>query len=83
MKWISLENEELNDDQDAKQNAESQCRKPSVAFLFVILHNSSFILFGEPMLALIDNYDSFTYNLVQYLGELGADIRVFRNDQIS
>jgi len=35
------------------------------------------------MLALIDNYDSFTYNLVQYLGELGADIRVFRNDQIS
>lgn len=35
------------------------------------------------MLALIDNYDSFTYNLVQYLGELGADIRVFRNDKIS
>ena len=35
------------------------------------------------MLALIDNYDSLTYNLVQYLGELGADIRVFRNDQIS
>ncbi len=35
------------------------------------------------MLALIDNYDSFTYNLVQYLGELGADIQVFRNDQVS
>src|SRR5512142_1003599 len=35
------------------------------------------------MLALIDNYDSFTYNLVQYLGELGAELRVFRNDQIS
>ena len=35
------------------------------------------------MLALIDNYDSFTYNLVQYFGELGADIRVFRNDQVS
>lgn len=35
------------------------------------------------MLALIDNYDSFTYNLVQYFGELGADVRVFRNDQIS
>ncbi|MBI1792709.1 MAG: anthranilate phosphoribosyltransferase [Chloroflexi bacterium] len=35
------------------------------------------------MLVLIDNYDSFTYNLVQYLGELGADIKVFRNDQIS
>ena len=35
------------------------------------------------MLVLIDNYDSFTYNLVQYFGELGADIRVFRNDQIT
>jgi anthranilate synthase/phosphoribosyltransferase len=35
------------------------------------------------MLVLIDNYDSFTYNLVQYFGELGADIRVYRNDQIS
>jgi anthranilate synthase/aminodeoxychorismate synthase-like glutamine amidotransferase len=34
------------------------------------------------MLILIDNYDSFTYNLEQYLGELGADIRVIRNDQI-
>ena len=34
------------------------------------------------MLALIDNYDSFTYNLVQYFAELGADIRVFRNDRI-
>jgi anthranilate synthase component 2 len=32
---------------------------------------------------MVDNYDSFTYNLVQYLGELGADVRVFRNDQIS
>jgi anthranilate synthase component 2 len=35
------------------------------------------------MLLMIDNYDSFTYNLVQYLGELGADVRVFRNDQIT
>ena len=35
------------------------------------------------MLLLIDNYDSFTYNLVQYLGELGADVRVFRNDEIT
>ncbi len=35
------------------------------------------------MLLMIDNYDSFTYNLVQYLGELGAEVRVFRNDQIS
>jgi anthranilate synthase/aminodeoxychorismate synthase-like glutamine amidotransferase len=32
---------------------------------------------------MIDNYDSFTYNLVQYLGELGQDIRVFRNDKIT
>ena len=35
------------------------------------------------MLLMIDNYDSFTYNLVQYLGELGADVRVYRNDQIA
>ncbi|MGF1614615.1 MAG: anthranilate synthase component II [Gammaproteobacteria bacterium] len=35
------------------------------------------------MLLMIDNYDSFTYNLVQYFGELGVEVRVFRNDQIS
>lgn len=35
------------------------------------------------MLLMLDNYDSFTYNLVQYLGELDADVRVYRNDQIS
>ncbi len=35
------------------------------------------------MLIIIDNYDSFTYNLVQALGELGAEMRVFRNDKIS
>jgi anthranilate synthase component 2 len=35
------------------------------------------------MVLVIDNYDSFTYNLVQYLGELGADVRVFRNDRIT
>jgi anthranilate synthase/aminodeoxychorismate synthase-like glutamine amidotransferase len=35
------------------------------------------------MLLIIDNYDSFTYNLVQYFGELGADMRVFRNDAVS
>jgi anthranilate synthase/aminodeoxychorismate synthase-like glutamine amidotransferase len=35
------------------------------------------------MVLMIDNYDSFTYNLVQYLGELGADLRVFRNDKIT
>jgi anthranilate synthase component 2 len=35
------------------------------------------------MLLMIDNYDSFTYNLVQYLGELGEDVRVVRNDELS
>lgn len=35
------------------------------------------------MIVLIDNYDSFTYNVVQYFGELGQDIRVFRNDAIT
>ena len=35
------------------------------------------------MIAVIDNYDSFTWNLVQYLWELGAEVKVFRNDEIS
>ncbi|MEX2525114.1 MAG: aminodeoxychorismate/anthranilate synthase component II [Gammaproteobacteria bacterium] len=35
------------------------------------------------MLLMIDNYDSFTYNLVQYLGELGVEVRVYRNDKIT
>lgn len=35
------------------------------------------------MLLMIDNYDSFTYNIVQYLGELGEDVRVYRNDKIT
>lgn len=35
------------------------------------------------MILMIDNYDSFTYNLVQYLGELGQNIKVFRNDKIT
>ncbi len=35
------------------------------------------------MIVVIDNYDSFTYNLVQYLGELGADVQVMRNDAVS
>lgn len=35
------------------------------------------------MIVVIDNYDSFTYNLVQYLGELGAEISVFRNDAVT
>ena len=37
----------------------------------------------KPRLLMIDNYDSFTYNLVQYLGELGAQVDVFRNDEIT
>ena len=35
------------------------------------------------MIVMIDNYDSFTYNLVQYLGEMGEELKVFRNDQIT
>ena len=35
------------------------------------------------MILVIDNYDSFTYNLVQYLGELGAEVRVIRNDKLT
>jgi len=35
------------------------------------------------MLLVIDNYDSFTYNLVQYLGELGADMKIVRNDEVT
>jgi anthranilate synthase component 2 len=38
---------------------------------------------GKAMLLMIDNYDSFTYNLVQYFGELGQEVRVFRNDAIT
>jgi anthranilate synthase component 2 len=37
----------------------------------------------KEMILLIDNYDSFTYNLYHYLGELGADVRVYRNDKIT
>ena len=35
------------------------------------------------MILMIDNYDSFTYNIVQYLGELGEQVEVYRNDEIS
>lgn len=35
------------------------------------------------MILMIDNYDSFTYNLVQYIGELGAEVKVYRNDEIA
>ncbi len=38
---------------------------------------------GAPVILVIDNYDSFTYNLVQYMGELGAEMEVWRNDQIT
>jgi anthranilate synthase component 2 len=38
---------------------------------------------GSPQVLVIDNYDSFTYNIVQYLGELGAQVQVVRNDQCS
>ena len=35
------------------------------------------------MILMIDNYDSFTYNLVQYLGELGAEVETVRNDEVT
>jgi len=35
------------------------------------------------MVFVLDNYDSFTYNLVQYLGELGAEVEVYRNDELT
>ncbi len=41
------------------------------------------LFWRNPMIAVIDNYDSFTYNLVQYLQMLGADVRVVRNDAVS
>jgi len=41
------------------------------------------ILYNFPMLLMIDNYDSFTYNLVQYFGELDQEVKTFRNDDIS
>ena len=55
-------------------------RKGADAFhsLLVTRHSSV-----AAMLLMIDNYDSFTYNLVQYLGELGEDVRVYRNDKIT
>jgi len=43
----------------------------------------NFELEGVNMLLMLDNYDSFTYNLVQYLGELGQDLKVYRNDKIT
>src|SRR5581483_2657889 len=50
-----------------------------ISFFFVPL----WLTRGVCMLLMIDNYDSFTYNLVQYLGELGEEVRVYRNDEIA
>src|SRR3989338_8722953 len=47
------------------------------------LFNFHFAMERSDMLLMIDNYDSFTYNLVQYFGELGEDVRVYRNDKIT
>jgi anthranilate synthase/aminodeoxychorismate synthase-like glutamine amidotransferase len=47
----------------------------------VVIQNSKQLY--KKMLLVIDNYDSFTYNLVQYLGELGADMKVVRNDEVT
>jgi anthranilate synthase/aminodeoxychorismate synthase-like glutamine amidotransferase len=47
----------------------------------VVIQNSKQLY--NKMLLVIDNYDSFTYNLVQYLGELGADMKVVRNDEVT
>ena len=44
---------------------------------------SNYHIVVKLMLLMIDNYDSFTYNLVQYFGELGADVHVYRNDKIT
>lgn len=55
------------------------CQAGAAAVLLRYCHSRD----NVSMLLMIDNYDSFTYNLVQYLGELGADVVVHRNDQIS
>jgi anthranilate synthase/aminodeoxychorismate synthase-like glutamine amidotransferase len=47
------------------------------------LKSAALRLTSEAMVFVLDNYDSFTYNLVQYLGELGADVEVRRNDQVT
>jgi anthranilate synthase/aminodeoxychorismate synthase-like glutamine amidotransferase len=44
---------------------------------------ATLFIYTDPMVLVLDNYDSFTYNLVQYLGELGAKVEVYRNDQIT
>lgn len=48
-----------------------------------VLPIDTFFKVASPMLLMIDNYDSFTYNIVQYFGELNQDVKVVRNDQVS
>ncbi len=60
---------------DNNARSEDQIRRPDQV-------NGQWAM-GASMILMIDNYDSFTYNLVQYLGELGAEVRVARNDEIS
>ena len=63
---------------DAIWGYERGCQKANQIYL---PRKIKVLLYG--MLLMIDNYDSFTYNLVQYLGELGEDVRVVRNDELS
>src|SRR4030095_13586184 len=51
--------------------------------LFPLSRDSSIRYGARAMVLVIDNYDSFTYNLVQYLGEMNVDLQVHRNDQIT
>ena len=52
-------------------------------FVLRTKHQAQSTKHNEPMLLVIDNYDSFTYNLVQYLGELGETVKVRRNNQVT
>ncbi len=70
----------VNRDFTTDQPAAARTTEPSAADrhrLFLFVWSSSGMVF------VLDNYDSFTYNLVQYLGELGAEVEVRRNDQVS
>ena len=60
-------------DLDAKPNTKYQ----------VLLFSSKLVVTGIVMVFVLDNYDSFTYNLVQYLGELGEKVEVRRNDEVT